>query len=260
MRVLRFFLAFFLLGALSLGGEQKKILLMTVPKSGTHLLFRAVTLITGEAVTWQGLQPSRFSPEKDLRAPHRITAAHLFPIFEVLRKEYLDRYIPVVLIRDPRDVVLSFASHLRRGLPWGCCPNFDDTAFFSLSKEEQLKEAILFPKEYLSPTLSFQYATLWVQEPSVFVCRFEDLVGPTGGGSEERQLAVLSGLASHLGFPKNLEEIRAIADELSGGTSWTFDQGRIGRWKEEYTNENLALFSELYGSYVLDWGYSENEM
>lgn len=253
--MLQILLAFFFVCPLLSSAEPKKILLMTVPKAGTHLLMEAVSLITREPIAWQGLDPVRFSPEKDLRGPHKITAAHLFPAFDVIRTRYLDRYIPVLLIRDPRDAVLSFASHLRRGLVWGCCPDFDDTAFFSLPRDLQLKETILFPQSYLSPMLSFPYAVLWMREPSVFVCRFEDLAGAAAGGSEERQVELLLALSCHIGFPKSLEEIREIANELSKARPWTFDKGKIGRWKTEYSEENLSLFLERYGSFISEFGY-----
>jgi hypothetical protein len=61
-------------------------------------------------------------------------------------------------------------------------------------------------------------------------------------------------LAHHIGYPKTDEELHAIAGKLFGGT-WTFDVGKIGRWKENYSENNLELFTRLYGPYLAEWGY-----
>ena len=233
----------------------KKILLMTLPKSGTHLLRKAVFLITNKPSDWIGLQTKRFNPVNDLQNTDSITGAHLFPLFDQIRtNHFLDQYTTILMIRDPRDIMLSFSSHLQRGLFWTSCPTFDYERFVALSDDERLQETFFFPQEYLNPSICFPYVQLWMNEPSVYVCRFEDLVGSRGGGSDIRQLEALSEIATHIGYPKSQEEIQVIADALFGGT-WTFHVGKIGRWKESYNKENKELFLQLFGSYITNWGY-----
>lgn len=233
---------------------SKKILIATVPKSGTHLLRKAIFLLTEKKTQWIGLQTKYFDVERDLRMEHPITGIHLFPLFDSIREQYLDRYISILLIRDPRDVMLSFSNHLRRGLYWTACPQFDLDRYEHLPFDLQLQEAFTFPKEYLNPAICFPYVALWMKEPSVFVCRFEDLVGSQGGGSDERQRHLLFDLAQHLGCSKSWEEIDLIAKQLFGGT-WTFYTGKIGLWEKFYSFENQNLFMSLYGEYISEWGY-----
>ena len=254
LKVCCLFLLVIFAGALVAEEPPKKILLITLPKSGTHLLRKALFLITNHRTHWIGLQTKRFDPSQDLRSPHFITGAHLFPLFDQIRTRYIDQYATVLLIRDPRDIMHSFAGHLRRALTWTSCPTFDYARYVMLSSEEQLQEALLFPEKYLNPAICFPYVLLWMKEPSVFVCRFEDLVGSRGGGSDERQREVLIALANHIGYPRTPEEIQSIADQLFGGT-WTFHAGQIGKWKESYSEQNLQLFNHLYGRYPIDWGY-----
>ena len=211
-------------------------------------------LITQHPSHWAGLQNKRFSPEKDLRTPHLITAAHLFPIMDQIRTGYLDRYAAVLLIRDPRDIMLSFTSHLRRALTWTSCPTFDYERYRLLTPSQQLQETLVFPEQFLNPAICFPYVALWMADPAVLVCRFEDLVGSKGGGSDEAQLTTLTALANHIGYPHTSEELQEIADQLFGNT-WTFDKGQVGRWRESYTQENLEFFNSLYGSYPAQWGY-----
>lgn len=247
-------LLFPLLHLVGVEDQSKHILLMTLPKSGTHLLRKAVSLISKQKTDWIGLQTKRFDPEAHLRKKKAITGAHIFPLFDQIRLGYLDRFTTVLMIRDPRDVMLSFCSHLRRALFWTSCPKFDLDRFLTLPPEEQLRETLTFPEEYLNPSVCFPYVELWMNEPSVYVCRYEDLVGAKGGGSDERQFQVLTELANHIGFPRTAEEIEQIASQLYGGT-WTFDVGKIGRWESGYEPANEQLFMQLYGRYIAAWGY-----
>ena len=97
-----------------------------------------------------------------------------------------------------------------------------------------------------------------MQDPSVLVCRFEDLVGEQGGGSAEKQRAVLRDLAVFLGYPLSEKEIDLVAKQLYGGT-WTFRKGKIGLWKDYFSEKSKRLFKQLMGRAVIDWGYEKDD-
>ncbi|HET8662405.1 MAG TPA: hypothetical protein VFM55_25915 [Micromonosporaceae bacterium] len=38
--------------------------------------------------------------------------------------------------------------------------------------------------------------------------------------------------------------------------SWSFHQGRIGGWRERFTDRNLARFTEQFGDILEQYGYA----
>lgn len=242
-----------------MASQEPKVLFVSIPKSGTHLLWKAIEKMTQSQITWIGLsQIERFDPERNLLAPWAITGIHLGPEAEHARRDFSTCYNKILILRDPRDVLVSFLHHIRAGKVWKGCPFFDSEKFFSLSHDEQLREILLFPDDCLSPKSSFALAAEWLKDPTVWVCRFEDLVGERGGGSREAQCETLRQLGLRLGLSLSEEEAHFLSEDLYGGT-WTYRQGRIGSWREEFSEENQKLFQDLFGQLALDLGYSPGD-
>lgn len=239
---------------------DQKILFVSIPKSGTHLLRKTIRKITHDLpIRWIGLSKvALFSPLNDLRTATPITATHLFPEIDIIRTHYSNQYKKILIIRDPRDVMVSFMHHLLSKKAWIRSSGFDFKKFVSLSPDEQMTETLLFPDAFRNPKTCFKYATEWMRDPSVFVCRFEDLVGEQGGGSAQKQLETIQKLAVFLGYPLKNQEADALAAQLFGGT-WTFRQGKIGSWKTYYNEENKRLFKQLIGQSVIDLGYAADD-
>lgn len=240
--------------------QEQKILFTSIPKAGTHLLKKAIQLITGNVpIRWIGIaKVKEFNARVDLRMPNRITGSHLFPEIDQVRTRFSDRYKKVLIIRDPRDVMVSFMHHLLKRMIWCGYTQFDYNHFETLPLEERMKETLLFPDEFRNPKTCFQYAAEWMKDPTVFVCRFEDLVGPKGGGNKKKQHETLAALATYLGYSLSKKEISSIASQLFGGT-WTFRKGKIGGWKKYYNKENKRLFKELMGEAVVNLGYEKSD-
>jgi hypothetical protein len=238
--------------------KAEKVVYLTIPKAGTHLLKKTLEILTQEKSYWIGLSEGfHFNPAFALSYSNRVFGGHLFPELDKFRTKYSDKYRRILMIRDPRDVMVSFTHHLYNRMEWNGCPRFDYEKFASHSFDERLQEILLFPHEYHNPACSFAYAVLWMQDPNVFVCRFEDLVGEMGGGSKEKQIQVVGDLAKFLDLNISEEKIEAISSQLFGGT-WTFRKGQIGLWKESYTPENKQLFKQLMGQYLIDLGYEKD--
>ena len=85
--------------------------------------------------------------------------------------------------------------------------------------------------------------------------RFEDLVGPGGGGSEEAQRLAVERVAAHLGVEVGEGTTRAVEEDLFG-VGRTFRRGRIGGWREEFTAEHeRALAEGALGPLLAELGY-----
>ncbi|HSX03361.1 MAG TPA: sulfotransferase domain-containing protein [Rhabdochlamydiaceae bacterium] len=239
---------------------EQKIVFVSIPKSGTHLFRKALRLITGGlSVNWIAINSVyRFDPYKNLGIAKPITGAHLFPEIDLIRTECSDKYKKILIIRDPRDVMVSFMYHLQSQKIWAGRENYDFEKFEKLPLDKRLRETLLYPAVLRNPKTCFQYAAKWMREPGVLVCRFEDLVGAKGGGSSKQQLKILKEIAQFLGYGLSEKEIKAIGDQLFGDT-WTFRKGKIGAWKTHYNKENKELFKKLMGQSVIDLGYAKDD-
>ena len=234
--------------------SRKITICATVPKAGTNLIRKALMLISGEGVRWLPTRPfNDGQPENFFTASNqKIYVTHLFPYMDVLKNLDSTKFARILMIRDPRDVMVSFAYHLssRKIWPFGKLQNRAE--FLTLPWDGQLKEALLFPP--LSPKDTFPFAVQWMQDPDVLVVRFEDLIGAKGGGSDLVQRQTLFTLANYIGKPLSWERIDEIASQLFGGTG-TFRSGQIGDYLKSYSSENEALYQELLGQYTEALGY-----
>lgn len=238
----------------------KKIVLITIPKSGTHLLAKALELMTGRKVDW--IAPSvvanpTFDSNKRLNPFDRtIMKHHLFDCFDFIKADKSGKYIKIVQIRDPRDILLSQINWMANCAWCWYAPRDYNTQFNKWSFDQKLRTTILFPEEdgFYSIRYFLRKALEWINEPDVLVVRFEDLIGPQGGGDKERQEQAIKALANHIGYTLEQEDIDSIASKLFGGTQ-TFKKGQIGTWREKYSSEHIALFKETMGEELIELGY-----
>ena len=82
--------------------------------------------------------------------------------------------------------------------------------------------------------------SLWLlRHPAVCKVRYEDLVGPRGGGTAGAQLDAVTRLVGHVGA--DVDPLQVAAKIYDPG-SWSFHQGRTGAWRDHFTERNLARF------------------
>lgn len=94
--------------------------------------------------------------------------------------------------------------------------------FRQLTLENQIAELIEHPNLNMNGIFPFIFDTKaaiqeslkWIEDPSNFVYRLEDLVGPSGGGNRNKQIETLHSLAKHMGCDLTHHRIEEIADNL----------------------------------------------
>lgn len=132
-----------------------------------------------------------------------------------------------------------------------------------VSVEEWLLCPILGPvpfpsdKERYLASISMQFGQFepWFREPNCYSVKFEDVVGPKGGGSRERQLQVVEELMAFTGTPNGASDPQSVADVLFSEKTRTFRKGRIDSWREDFTPELHKLFMVEAGDLLERWGY-----
>jgi len=239
---------------------QQKTLVLTLPKAGTHLLKKLIIEITSEHPYYTNIDQNPYL-EPYILPDSKIIFNHLYPGFDGFM--YDASYKKVVLIRDPRDAVVSFMNWVSK-TQWGSwTPMHELENFRNLTDDEKLLAAIVFPDEYFGVHFFCVKALEWMRDPDVLVVRFEDLVGSKGRGDDQKQLQTIEAFADIIGYSLTRTQAKAIAENLFGPApnedTTTFFKGQIGSWKECFKEEHKALFKERMGDILIQMGYEKSK-
>lgn len=275
------------LGYLSVGASTRvrPFIVNSFPKSGTKLLCKVCSMLPGVRMLppnarWRALsmmgegwasaptvgtagpKPDRPTSTKEAEAiidalPLGRFMEHHLAYSDELATVLRDRDVRMLMmVRDPRDAALSLAEFLPRSA------NHPLHGYFgALEEDERIRRAIVGVShddtggaELADVGTRYRRRTKWLTQPNVCVVRFEDLVGAAGGGEAEAQRAALEAILKHLGVECSPALIAKLAEASFGGTR-TFLHGKIGRWREKFTPEHVALFEEHAGDILQALGY-----
>jgi hypothetical protein len=264
-----------------------RVVANSIPKSGTHLLSRLLTLFGFEKRP-MGIRPrlvaGPLSPVRRFlraREPEKVTVGVVSPqqvgrrwlqrrlakvpdgcfvtahclytpeLAELLREEEMR---VVCIVRDPRDVAVSQMHYIKRERG-----HFAHKAFVALpSDDERLLLSIrggeLGGHKLRSLEERYQQFMGWEQDGGAVVVKFEDLVGPEGGGSAEARRRAMERVAAHLDLSIDEAALRRVEEEMFG-VGKTFRKGQIGGWREEFSEEHTRVAKEVAGPWLVKLGY-----
>lgn len=226
---------------------EQSIVILTIPKSGTHLLHKALGLITGEEIR---------AEEPQIINGKSVYFSHLWPENESVIND--PNCLKIIFFRDPRDTIISQMFWVQRTKNCGgkLLPKNKIRKFLSMLAYEKICFLINLPEESGISYFCNTFAK-WIDNPLVRAFRFEDLVGEAGGGSQIRQEKALQELAQCLGVELSSDEVTTIAMQLFGDTR-TFRKGKIGEWKKYFNEQHKALFKRNMGDALIKLGYEQN--
>jgi len=266
-----------------------RVLLNGPPKSGTHLLSDCLALMPKMAFSGRHFALYDFFAEPDWlengnggsRKPHpKLEEARLRQFLERCPQgmfvtaharfhPVLDSYVRdlgfmhVLLLRDPRDVVVSHVFYVQREPLHHHHRHYTEALG---SDEERIMATIrgFGPDAFgntplLSIRENFAGFLRWVQDDSTLVVRFEDLIGPRGGGEPWRQLASIKELGSFVGRPLTHAQAEGIAHAMYGKGSLTFRKGQTGDWRNHFTDDHRQAFKEVAGDLLVELGYEGDD-
>jgi hypothetical protein len=246
------FFAFFL-GTLASEEPHKTLpdfAVATIAKSGSHLVFKTLNLLAG-------YYPFYCENNLDQPQENEYYFTH-FPLNE-FQKDLFSQKKVIVLIRDLRDVAISFAHHLCDHVWPGITDKTWKEWYCALSEKEKLTYILTNEKTAEFFSKEFEDAVCWNSKNNVLVIRYEFLVGFEGGGTAESQKNELLKICEFLSIPKGEEDIKTIALLLYGDTinlyNATFRKGKINAWKDLFDADLGAIFKMKYGLYLSDLGY-----
>jgi hypothetical protein len=236
-----------------------RVLSVSLPKAGTHLLERTLCL---HPRLYRKLMPTVWPEELERRgalprllrtlSPGQIAVSHI---------PFRDGYPEVVgrararslfLIRDPRDIVLSQAhyavNHPRHPFHQAFARAHDLRGRIMVAIDGD--EAVGL--ESIAQRLDRYDGWLIGAD---LVVRFEDLVGPSGGGDLGQQLAVVEAIYRLLGVDADQPLVEEVCGRLFSRDSPTFRSGTIGGWRDQLDDELLARFQAAVGDRAMRYGY-----
>ncbi len=230
-------------------GSYPHIYVNSIPKCGTHLLTQCVKLLTNRPL-WE-LPTGQMVADNSLPYPknNEFFATHVVYSQAAVQTFNKRNFKTLFIYRDPRDQVVSWVYFIYEG---GFKKRRLDNPLRKLPFSQLLTTCIKDVKNEYKKYLP------WMKEKNCCTIRFEDLIGPQGGGSLERQIAAIKKIAEHLEVPLNDSKLKYCVNNLFGSTI-TFRSGKIGGWKTHFKSYHKDIFNASTGDLLKQLGYVKND-
>ncbi|MGJ3195539.1 glycosyltransferase [Peribacillus frigoritolerans] len=243
-----------------------RILVNSVPKSGTHLLLQIILGIPG-------IRRSNFwvFEEQHLEKMEigYVNTGH-FSYSSEREEKISETDIKVIFIcRDLRDVVVSLVHFVmlnKYNHPWNPymkshLKSHDERLMalikgVKLSKEEEIKYGI----DMLPSIYEFTNQFLgWAKAEGVCFVTFEELTRNNHSQNESimKIINFLWGDLEQLNLTKQ-QLLQKMKQNINYQASDTFRKGKIGDWKIEFNEEHKKAFKEIAGDLLIQLGYEKD--
>ncbi|MDR3647105.1 MAG: hypothetical protein P4L22_06200 [Candidatus Babeliales bacterium] len=276
-----------------LAKQDTRPLIISIPKCGTHLLQKCIQLIIKDKELCSYAH-ARYSPDKISIINNRKSFFIIRDPRDQLISFIYHVIIRINVYKDNPEMReklksfwqyenLSFSEKISHLIDRGA-PYYD---IYRSSAEESQKSYLEWQQSLLkiknhqnNPQIKYQLQSFmdyknptgntthginqfyseylgWQKVPGICNIKFENLVGPKGGGTLEKQLAEIKKIAHHLGKHLSDKEIKEVAKNLFGESN-TFRKGKIGSWKKHFNDDHKNHFKRLAGSLLINLGYEKD--
>lgn len=236
-----------------------KVFCVNIPKAGTHLLERALCLhprLYRKVVpTVSDENIGRYNGFDTLLSrirPGQVVVSHLR--YKAGYPETLSRRAVhgIFLVRDPHAIVVSQVHYVSRTKSH----RHHDFFVSQKSAKERLKIAIAGDPQQGVVSIGERLDAFagWLDD-GCLVVRFEDLIGPEGGGDRPRQIRTLRSIYVSLGMGATEPLLESICARLFSSASPTFRQGSIERWRQAFDADLERLMRDVAGDAMARYGY-----
>ncbi|OGT46428.1 MAG: hypothetical protein A3F17_08580 [Gammaproteobacteria bacterium RIFCSPHIGHO2_12_FULL_41_15] len=238
---------------------ESAVVIFSVPKSGTNLFRKALEFICGCG----------------------IYASHLqFTDDNIYLRKHLEIKV-IVPLRDPRDVLVSSVYHADiyyradSETPQHYNHLFDPEIpdkpmHYTLTKEFMLEwtrasfdEKLMMymdpEKLPISPLYDFELLDDFITNRplNTLIVRYEDIIGPLGGGDTVHQKKAVERIANFVGIPFTTNELYANFSKNIFGDTSTFRKGTIGSWKDHFKPYHTEYFNKIQNGILEKFLYRE---
>jgi hypothetical protein len=231
----------------------------SLPKSGTHFI-NLVLAGMGMRRVFLPAAPTEEIAEAAIRLQDgEFVLQHLAFSAAAADKLQAAGVATVAVVRDPRDFVVSFAHHAQR-MPAASTEAMVRAAADMHDLQQRICTPELNPHGKPVPSILTRYLNVidgWLKDGRAMTVRFEDMIGPRGGGRISDQLTVGLRLYERLQPPCDLD---AVVHAMVRGFNPTIDLFRKGQteaWRHEMRPELAARIWEEQREIFRRWGYRE---
>lgn len=229
---------------------NRPLYLITIPKSGTHLLYRLADSLgfkQGGCANENPIPGHWHFPGVE-RNTHM--GAREFLDFSKSSRNLYDPFInmpALFLYRDPRDILLSEADFYHQD---------GKSAFWSYLSSLSLNERIirLINDQWLLGSIRDRIGAYlaWLDLGNIIPISYEELVGTDGGGENSIRNQLIWSLQLKLHCPGDPE---TIGETFYDRSSPTYNQGQIGRHRKAFSNHIRDAFNALPQDFMEILGY-----
>lgn len=242
-------------------------LLNTIPKSGTYLLTQILL----------GIPHITFSPAHHIYAGRKEQLPQHRSILENLNHNELMRghlfHTPhmaallqrlqmkqIFLLRDPRDIVISFVHYIHR------IPKYSLYPYLMRPHLSQKERYLIVIRGIQSP--QFQYPSIaewieqfigWMNAPNVLTVKYEDL-RQTPAQLDESLRRIANFLWKDLTPPIPLNQmVQRMKANINPASSPTFRSGKTNQWITAFDPDVKRVFKEVAGDLLISLGYEVDQ-
>lgn len=230
------------------------LFLISIPKSGTHLLYelaRAFGYETGIMCPDNPLPRHWYC----LEYSNSHTVARDFFVDTVRRSPFGNRHHPfagspaLFIYRNPLDIVVSEANYYHRD---------GNAAFGNYLMQSSFEERLLrlIDDPWLLGSIRDRIGGFlpWLHFCNVIPLSFEELIGADGSGDSDAQAKLIWSLQLKLHVPGNP---RDFGRQIFNRESATFQSGQTGTYTGRFTPEAARKFGALNQDFMRELGYAE---
>lgn len=239
----------------------------SIPKCGTHLIQRIVKFMTNQVVVQGHIGIKNLQKAYADNVIMRTFEAY-FP--QKLQIANQAGYKVIALVRDPRDALISHVFYMRSYADKPDNKTVRDffvvgPGFDLLSIEEQITSLITGSIHTPSYLNFYKERMGWACHPSNLMVKYEDLVGPRGGGRLDVQKYSLLKMAQYIHLKLTPQHLQYVLDNLyldfgqEEEAGKVFKHSSIGNWKTFFTEKHKQLFKQIMGKELIQLGY-ENDL
>ena len=242
--------------------EDPKILCISVPKAGTHLLERVLCLhphlyrpfirtLNPDNISRYGGLPALLQRQR----AGQILVSHLYFSDESRNLIAHNGVKCLFLIRDPRDILISNVyyvekvqnHHLHEIL--STLPTFPEKLRFLITGDASLG---------LPPFCEIlDHFTGWLNAECLTV-RFEDLVQAFSETQKQNQLETLKSIYNYLGMQTNESWFNELSERMISKASPTYRKGKTQEWKQHFDDDLKGLFKANGGEILIKYGFEKD--
>jgi len=248
--------------------DGPRVFANSVPKSGTNLLLQCLSQFPTLRPSFTHVEMNQNRHDGTAELEHKVastgrgeySSGHVFYTDENAAILEANDIRSLLIVRDPRDVATSHYHYVtekntshRLNDYYTNLPDDDERLMASIRGVDGEHTADGDPLESIGGWMDNFLG--WMETEYTQVIRFEDLIGPRGGGDREAQVDTVRTIGRHLGVDLSSSEVRLITENTFSTDSSTFRKGLIGDWRNHFTDEHVAVFKQEAGDWLVELDY-----